>query len=145
MEIREIEQSREKRKREMMEKYENTNRLLEEREQRDRERKQYTQTQKTKTSSNDPISYYKSFKRQDFNKSPSSESSCLFSDSSSSSDSDSDNSESSDDFPVPGSPKKRTHNKAEIYENEMLKKMRDLQRRLHEMEIKNKRLQSEKK
>jgi hypothetical protein len=143
MEIREIEQSREKRRREMMEKYENTNRLIEEREQRDRERKQYTQ--KAKVSPNDPISYYKSFKKQNFNKSPSSESSSLFSDSSSNSDSDSDDSETSDDFPVPGSPKKRTNNRADIYENEMLKKMRDLQKRLHEMEIKNKRLQSEKK
>lgn len=91
----------------------------------------------------DPVEYYQSFSKKpiDFQKIYGRSDSESYSSSTS-------RSESSDDFPSPDTPVKRKNKdkprKHENNHNELFDKVKDLQRRLYEMEIQNRKLKAEK-
>ena len=106
-----------------------------EKEIRRRESKRNDKKKYSKVETNDTIGYY-----TDFSKNPKKFKS-MYVDSGSSSDemypSSSEYSESSDDFPSPDSPKKYNGHK------ELLNQIKDLQRKVHELEIKNQKLRAD--
>ena len=106
-----------------------------EKEIRRRESKRNDKKKYTRVESNDTIGYY-----TNFSKNPKKFKS-MYVDSGSSSDemyaSSSEHSESSDDFPSPDSPKKYNGHK------ELLNQIKDLQRKVHELEIKNQKLRAD--
>ena len=112
---------------------------------RDKEDKSYSKKRhEKKENSPEAISYYSNFTKKpvDFRAMYASSSEDEDVPSSSSSDSGS----SSDDFPSPGTPHRRrqSYKRDEDY-GDLFKKVRDMQRRMYEMEIQNRKLRTQKK
>ena len=90
--------------------------------------------------SKDPLAYFRSFSKKpcDFRKlyGPSDSDSASYSSSTT-------RSESSDDFPSPATPAKNIGNrKSENNHGDLFEKVSELQRKLHDMEIKNRKLKA---
>ena len=90
--------------------------------------------------SEDPLAYFRSFSKKpvDFRKlyGPSNSDSGSYSSSTS-------RSESSDDFPSPDTPiKNKSYKRSENNHDDLFEKVNELQRKLHEMEIKNRKLKA---
>ena len=140
---KEEKKAREKEEARKREKEEKKAREKEEAREREKEKRKETRDiaeHAMSMESEDPLAYFRSFSKKpvDFRKlyGPSSSDSGSYSSSTS-------RTESSDDFPSPDTPiKNKPYKKSENNHEDLFEKVNELQRKLHELEIKNKKLKA---